>query len=78
MTNNQMRTNQRINVQDRLRRSNMKNALFIIGILLYAIIGIEVIYYLINLPITLMNIAGVAAFVLFVYGFMYICKKFLK
>jgi hypothetical protein len=56
----------------------MKNALFIIGILLYAIIGIEVIYYLINLPMTLMNIAGVVAFVLFVYGFLYINKKFLK
>ena len=78
MTNNQMRINRRIKDRDRLRRSNMKNALFIIGILLYAIIGIEVICYLINLPMTLLNIAGVVMSVLFVYGFMYIIKKFLK
>lgn len=78
MTNNQMRTNQRTNVRDRLKRSNMKNVLFTIGILLYTLIGIEIIYYLINLPMTLMNIAGVIVFGLFICGFLYINKKFLK
>lgn len=78
MTNNQMRINQRTNVRDRLKRSNMKNVLFTIGILLYTLIGIEIIYYLINLPMTLMNIAGVIVFGLFICGFLYINKKFLK